>query len=299
MHLIDETLGQLAGRFGAPARVLGTVSAHYERCVLDVVLPDGRPAIVKGNIDPRQANAEATVLTAAREAGVPVPTVSAHISASVSLLVLERLAGDWLSPDHPPSAWQAVGATLRRLHDVAVPGLRGFAGESDWAAGLRRMLTYWTSRSRAGGLATDVIDCVRAAVDGLVESQSGDPVVPAPAPVTLHGDCMPVHFRLDGHEVVGVLDLGDTCRGDPAWDIATLTVRSPERLPAVLDGYGAGEALRRWVDHALPAYRALRLLAEVGWLADHGYDPGTVVQSTTAAAHALGRSGVLHPECEG
>ena len=289
MWLIDATLGELADRFGAPARVRDTVSAHYERCVLDVVLPDGTPAIVKGNRGVDQARTEVTALAAAGEAGVPVPTVLAHLSGTVSVLVLERLDGDWLSPDHPPSAWRTAGAALRQLHSVWVPGLRGFAGESNWPASLRHMVIHWAPSCRAAGLATEVIDRVRAAVDRLTASQWGERVVSAPAPVTLHGDCAPIHFRLNGDNVVGILDLGDACRGDPTWDIAVLTLRSPDRLPAVLDGYAADARLRAWGDHVLPTYQALRLFTEVGWLADHGYDPSMTAETATAAVAGLPR----------
>ncbi len=38
---------------------------------------------------------------------------------------------------------------------------------------------------------------------------------------------------------------------------------------------------------AWPVYRALRLVAEVGWLADHDFDPAEAVREATAAARAL------------
>jgi len=121
----------------------------------------------------------------------------------------------------------------------------------------------------------------RAAVDRLVRLRPE-----APPAVTLHGDCVPIHVRLShDDEVVGLLDLGDACRGDPAWDLAVLTMRSPERLPAVLDGYRADSELRAWAGEAWPVYRALRLIAEVGWLAEHGFDPAEAVREATSATH--------------
>jgi hypothetical protein len=56
-------------------------------------------------------------------------------------------------------------------------------------------------------------------------------------------------------------------------DLAVLTLWDHDRLPAVLDGYGADEALRARVADAAPAYRALRHLAAVAWLLDHDIDP--------------------------
>jgi Ser/Thr protein kinase RdoA (MazF antagonist) len=163
-----------------------------------------------------------------------------------------------------------------------VPGLPAFAGRDGWAAGLRELADHWGPRARAAGLDRRAVDAARAASDRLLRSGPAEPGI-----VTLHGDCVPIHVRLDDNDqVLGLLDLGDACRGDPAWDLAVLTMRSPERLPAVLAGYGADPGLRAWASRAWPVYRALRLVAEVGWLADHGFDPAAAVNEATAAARA-------------
>ena len=287
MGLRDRVLDQVAGLFGGPVRVVDTLVDHHERCVLEVALPDGRPAIAKAVLERRRADAEAAVLCAARRAGVAVPALLARAPGPPAVLVLERIEGGWLSPDRPARAWAATGATIRRLHEVEVPGLGGFAGRDGWPAGLAEMADHWGRRSRAAGLEGRVVDAVPAAVEGLVRSRAESWSAP-PGGVTLHGDCVPIHVRLnDAHEVVGLLDLGDARRGDPTWDLAVLTMRSPERLPAVLDGYGANAELRAWMDRSRPVYRALRLLAEVGWLAEHGFDPTEAVQQATAATAAL------------
>jgi Ser/Thr protein kinase RdoA (MazF antagonist) len=163
-----------------------------------------------------------------------------------------------------------------------VPRLPGFAGQEGWGAGLLEMAAHWGPRSRAAGLDGGVVDAVRARVGRLGRSRRG-----APWSVTVHGDCAPIHVRLnDADEVVGLLDLGDACRGDPAWDLAVLTMRSPERLPAVLDGYRADADLRAWAHEVWPTYRALRLVAEVGWLADHDFDPTGAIREAASAADA-------------
>jgi Ser/Thr protein kinase RdoA (MazF antagonist) len=281
MGLREGTADRLAALLGGPVRVVDTLVDHDERCVLELVLPDGRPAVAKCLVDPDRADAEARVLDAAAGAGVPVPRLMARAPGSPSVLVLERVGGDWLSPDRPLRAWAATGAVVRRLHGVTVAGLAGFARRDGWAAGLRELTDHWGPRTRAAGLDGRVVDAVRAAADGLVRSRPDQPRT-----VTLHGDCVPIHVRLDdGDQVVGVLDLGDACRGDPAWDLAVLTMRSPERLPAVLDGYRADTDLRAWMAKAWPVYRALRLVAEVGWLADHGFDPAEAIREAKSATH--------------
>ena len=57
----------------------------------------------------------------------------------------------------------------------------------------------------------------------------------------LHGDLQPEHVVLDdrGERVRALLDWGDASVGDPAWDIAVLTLDDPQQLDPVLDGYAA------------------------------------------------------------
>jgi aminoglycoside phosphotransferase (APT) family kinase protein len=283
MGLCEGIVDRLTEPSGGPVEMVKILVNHDERCVLEVVLPDGRHAVAKCVVDPDRADAEARVLEAAAGAGVPVPRLIARVAGAPPVLLLERVSGDWLSPERPARAWAATGAVVRRLHGLDIGGLAGFAGRGGWAAGLRELTDHWGPPSRAAGLDGWVVEAVRAAADGLERSRPSEPPT-----VTLHGDCVPIHVRLnDDHEVVGLLDLGDTCRGDPAWDLAVLTMRSPERLPAVLDGYGADPELRAWVELSWPVYRALRLVAEVGWLADHGFDPAAALSEAASAGEAV------------
>jgi Ser/Thr protein kinase RdoA (MazF antagonist) len=282
MGLCEVVVERLTTLVGGPVRVVNVLVEHDERCVIEVKLPDGRPAVAKCVVDRHRADVEALALNAAAGAGVPVPRLVARDRGSPTVLVLERVGGNWLAPDRPAMAWSATGAAVRRLHGVAVPGLPAFAGGDGWAAGLAGLVDHWGPRARAAGLDRRVVDAGRGAADLLMRSGPAEPRT-----VTLHGDCVPIHVRLDGNDrVIGLLDLGDACSGDPAWDLAVLTMRSPERLPAVLDGYGADPDLRAWTALAWAVYRALRLVAEVGWLADHGFDPAEAVREATSAAGA-------------
>src|ERR687891_376294 len=107
--LRDRVLDQVAGLFGGPVRVVDTLVDHHERCVLEVALPDGRPAIAKAVLERRRADAEAAVLCAARRAGVAVPALLARAPGPPAVLVLERIEGGWLSPDRPARAWRTRG----------------------------------------------------------------------------------------------------------------------------------------------------------------------------------------------
>lgn len=304
---VDEVARLLATAVGGPVQVLSTPVVHHERCVLDLGLPDGSHAFAKADRDADRSRREARVLAAAGRAGVPVPRVLAQLAGPPSILLLTDVGGRWLAPNDPAPAWAATGAALRAVHDLVVPDLPGFAGRADWDDGLTAVLHRWTPAALDAGLRTAAVDGLRAAIDQLIRGPSR-----APEPATLHGDCVPVHVRLEHRDsaggrssgqdpdiddqpsgrrpdpantwrVVGLVDLGEVCRGDATWDLAVLTLRSPERLPDVLAGYRAGAALRARVHQVAPTYRALRLVAEVGWLAEHGFDPARVVAEARRA----------------
>jgi len=164
MDLVERVVGHVAALAGAPVRVIGTMVDHHERCVADVVLADGTPAVVKGDNDLERSSREARVLGLARDAGLPVPRlIASALERRPAVLVLERVGGEWLAPERPAAAWRASGAVLRALHRTAVPGLRELADQPDWASGMRWLLTYFAPHCRDGGLSADVMRRVRSA----------------------------------------------------------------------------------------------------------------------------------------
>jgi aminoglycoside phosphotransferase (APT) family kinase protein len=292
VELSDRALVEVGRLTGGPVTATSTLVDHHERCVLDVLLADRRRAVVKADRDVARARREVRVLQAAAAAGVPVPAVLADgeqtgagrgearrdpAGSSGWVVLLEHVGGEWLSTDLGAPAWRAAGRAMRGLHGTAVPGLRQMADQADWASGLEWVLEYWRPTCLSLGLGADALGSLADAVRALALRTPED--LPT---ATLHGDCMPIHVHVDERgEVVGLLDLGEAGLGDPAWDITVLSLRSPERLPAVLDGYGADDRLRRWVAEAFAPYGALRLTLETGWLATHGFDPA----DTLRAAH--------------
>ena len=155
---------------------------HHERCVLELVLPDGRPAVAKCVIDPDRADAGGQGVGGGcprGRAGAEAPGSGARVAAgarpgaggrrlAVAGPVGEGLGG---TPARP-----SAGCTRSRS-----PGLAGFAGRTGWAAGLLEMATHWGPRSRAAGLDGNVVDAVRARVDRLVRSRPGRASVRDPA----------------------------------------------------------------------------------------------------------------------
>src|SRR5918994_6698299 len=135
MDLVERVVGHVAALAGAPVRVLGTMVDHHERCVADVVLADGTPAVVKGDNDLERSSREARVLGVARDPGLPVPRVIASaLERRAGVLVLERVGGEWLAPERPTAAWRASGAGVRALHRTAGPGAREVGGPPELAA---------------------------------------------------------------------------------------------------------------------------------------------------------------------
>jgi Phosphotransferase enzyme family len=88
--------------------------------------------------------------------------------------------------------------------------------------------------------------------------------------------------------IVAMIDFGDACTGDPAWDLAVLTLDDPGRLDDVLTGYAPEPYLARRISTLVGPYRLLRRLGEANWLADHGFSPEPSIAPLRHAARADG-----------
>jgi aminoglycoside phosphotransferase (APT) family kinase protein len=91
-----------------------------------------------------------------------------------------------------------------------------------------------------------------------------------------------------GDTIAAVIDFGDACTGDPAWDLAVLTLDDPARLGDVLTGYGPDPRLARRISALAGPYRLLRRLGEANWLADHGFSPEPSIAPLREAAATEG-----------
>jgi aminoglycoside phosphotransferase (APT) family kinase protein len=152
-----------------------------------------------------------------------------------------------------PAAWAAAGAALRAVHDAPLPP--------------------WPGRS---------VDEIAMQLDGECEWLIANDVLPADVitrnrrlaetvfrpwtPVFIHGDLQITHVFVDGDEVTGIIDWSEASQGDALFDLATLTLAHEEHFDDVVAGYGTD------VDRDLiRAWRSLRCLLAVRWLAEHGY----------------------------
>ncbi|WP_433218287.1 phosphotransferase family protein [Dactylosporangium sp. CS-047395] len=238
--LPDARSGALADILGAPVvgleRLTGGSSREvwaFESAGRELILLTDPPGEQRGE----GAAFEASVLRAARAAGVAAPEAVAVVPGG---LVLERLEGetvprrvlDGLS-DGPKLARQC-GEALGRLHTVDPGAIAGLPDED-------RLVEYRATLDR---LDPDrpVLELAHA---WLMERQP----VHRRKTVT-HGDFRLGNFVVDGGGLVGVLDWESAHRGDPLEDLGWIAVRSWRfRGPGVIGGFGD-------VEDFLGGYRA-------------------------------------------
>lgn len=157
--------------------------------------------------------------------------------------------------DAPASWWEAAGAAVRTLHEAAPPPWASYEGSR--RESVLEDECAWLA-------ANDVLP--RALLDR--SRTRAEEAVREVTPVFIHGDLQVAHVLLEDGRVTGVLDWSEGGQGDPAYDLATLTLGHPEHLGDVLAGYGGD------IDAAvIRGWWAMRSLTAIRWLIEHGYDP--------------------------
>ncbi|GEK19582.1 phosphotransferase family protein [Cellulomonas xylanilytica] len=197
-------------------------------------------------------------------------------------VLMTRIAGTrWadlrpvLRPETTTALAHAVGAELRRLHEVR--GTRygalvvdGSSTASAWDRVVERStiaLTDYVATSGSAALATRArrfVEDRRAAVDSCA------------GPVLCHHDVIDGNLLLDGTPtLVGVLDFEAATWDDPLSDLAQTLVHvrfhAPGDVPALLAGYGITSDDER---ARLAVYDVLHVVAERAWIAHdrpHGW----------------------------
>ncbi|MBS4101023.1 phosphotransferase family protein [Tsukamurella paurometabola] len=225
------------------------VAAHRARATVRV-----GDVYLKIDGDPAQARRE---VRAMRLAPVPTPDVLWHRPPVLALTAVRGAAlGTLDGPDAAPaSAWIAAGAAIRTLHDAPLPPWQGRS-----AAELGRDLGIECAWLRAhSALPGRIIATARATAQSALRPWT---------PSFIHGDLQVEHVFVADGAVTGVIDWSEAGRGDPLYDIATLTLGHPDRLEDVLTGYG------RDVDRGVVrGWWSMRCLLASRWLIQHGYDP--------------------------
>ncbi|SON56906.1 Fructosamine-3-kinase [Hartmannibacter diazotrophicus] len=243
----------LSGLVGA-APVRRTRMAGGDLSLVErVELQDGRSVILKHG---PQVQREAAMLRAIAQSGAPAPEV---LGVAGDLLVMEALASD----GSLGSAWGALGAAVRLLHDV--PG-DAYGWESDHAFGpvpiengwSETWPEFWAERRLRVFLAHVPADLGRR-IERLCNSL-GVRLPERPKASLLHGDLWTGNVLVAGGQVTGLID--PACYfGHSEVDLAMLCLfGSPS--PAFYSAYGPlepGYRERQAVYSLWPALVHLRL----------------------------------------
>ncbi|MFF7212990.1 phosphotransferase family protein [Streptomyces sp. NPDC008238] len=228
------------------------VVAHSERATLRV-----GDVFLKVDADQERVDVEVDAMALA-----PVPTPEV-LWRRPPVLAIAEVKGTALGrlgepSTASPSAWAAVGAVLRTLHEAPLPPWPGRRRRSpgEFAAELDAECALLVTN---GVLPADLVARNRQVAEAALRPWT---------PVFTHGDLQIEHVFVDGGEVTGVIDWSEAGRGDALFDLATLTLGHEEHLADVLSGYGTD------VDRqVIRAWWSLRSLLGVRWLAEHGFDP--------------------------
>jgi len=153
----------------------------------------------------------------------------------------------------PANAWAAVGRTLRTLHDAPLP---------PWPAKSLADLSSRLSNECDWLVASGVLPAAVVSSN----RQLAETVLRSHEPVFIHGDLHLEHVFVDGDQVTGIIDWSEARRGDPLFDIASITLANEEHLDHVIAGYG-GDVDRDLVR----AWWSCRCLLGVRWLFENGY----------------------------
>lgn len=151
------------------------------------------------------------------------------------------------------TAWSAVGAAIRTLHDAPLPPRTGpsldrlesvLADECDWLIAEEILEVEVVNRNK----------------------HRAESVLRSWTPVFIHGDLHLEHVFVDDDRVTGIIDWSEARQGDALFDLASLTLGNGEHLDDVLVGYGTD------VDReVISAWWSWRCLTGVRWLSENGY----------------------------
>jgi aminoglycoside phosphotransferase (APT) family kinase protein len=256
----------VASELGCEATRVVRVDAFDTNAVYEVDA-DEQWLIVKASRMHDALRAEAWACARGADAGCAAPAILArgrlNTDDGMSAFIMRRVAGGPIVAGHP--AFREVGARLRRLHDVRLPGF-GWLAEASWDEGGDFSLLHrsWLDflqgicsdvRSLSGryAIAAPLAAAAVAAIDAHAEALAAVEVG-----ALCHGDLKAAHILVDAGRLVGVIDWGDAVVGDPLWDIARFAHRAEAAsLAGLLAGYEPERAMADALAWRLPLYGAL------------------------------------------
>lgn len=151
---------------------------------------------------------------------------------------IEGSPGNTVPESTLQNAAQPLGGFLRALHveapsDAPLNEFRGVALSRHETAFLTRLNDVGTEVERDG-----VLDIWRGALSAPLWSENN---------VWIHGDLHPANTIFEGNALVGVIDFGDLCGGDPATDLAGALLSLPfAAIERFFDAYGHVDLATQW-----------------------------------------------------
>lgn len=184
----------------------------------------------------------------------PIVLASAGSAQQPGVIVFRRSNGRPLTTSVDAADWAAAGSALSTLHS-ATPECSGHSGR--WSD---HLLTQAVDHLDALGTRVAELADERPRLWRVLQHCFAGLDLDALAP--LHGDCTPDHVFLEpgAQAVAAIVDFSEFGCGDPALELATLTMHHPAPLDDVLVGYRPNEALRGRLSATVPGYRILRHL---------------------------------------
>jgi aminoglycoside phosphotransferase (APT) family kinase protein len=242
----------VASELGCEATRVLRVDAFDTNAVYEVDA-DEQWFIVKASRMHDALRAEAWACARGADAGCAAPAILArgrlNTDDGMSAFIMRRVAGGPIVAGHP--AFREVGARLRRLHDVRLPGF-GWLAEASWDEGGNFSLLHRSWLDFLQGICSDLRSLADryaiaaplaaeavAAIDAHAEALAAVEVG-----ALCHGDLKAAHILVDAGRLVGVIDWGDAVVADPLWDIARFAHRAEAAsLAGLLAGYDPQQAM--------------------------------------------------------
>ncbi|MEX2207272.1 MAG: aminoglycoside phosphotransferase family protein [Myxococcota bacterium] len=267
----------VSAQLGCDTTAVRRLRAFATNAVFEVEA-GGRRLVVKAS---RLHDALRGEVWAGRQAGVarcPVPSVLGFgrlgNGVGMSAFVMNVVDGVPLAGPHP--ALREVGARIRELHDVRVPGFGCLSDASwddtgrfslpndSWRGFLEGVVAQVRALRGSHAVAAAAADAVADAVEARGEALAAAVEVGS----LCHGDLKVGHVFVDDGRLTGIIDWGDAVVGDPVWDVARFAHRADAAsLSLLLRGYDPSGVLADELAWRIPLYGALWQLVDA--IVDH------------------------------
>lgn len=137
-----------------------------------------------------------------------------------------------------PIDWRAVGAMVRRVHELSLDEV-----PAGYPVPVPTAFPWWDFDALLADVGGEIDDGARAGLAAAVERHRSALDEVAAHPVVCHGDVHPGNVLVSAAGPL-LVDWDLLCRADPVWDHAMLTTYAtrwggdPDVYPAFADGYG-------------------------------------------------------------